>query len=348
MRRGAGGDHGTESMQRDLYEVLGVAPKATEAQIKSAYRKLARKHHPDVNRGDKQAEERFKEISQAYHVLGDAKKRARYDQLRQMGPGGFRRGGAGAPFDFAGGDEGSPFGAAGFEEIFRDIFGEDVGFGRPGARGARRGPRAMRGEDFDTPIDLTFEEAVLGAQKSIAPAVPIACERCGDNPLARRGCAACGGRGVTERREALRVRVPPGVENGQRIRVPGKGGPGRGGGRPGDLYLVARVAPHRFFRRSGRDVVLEIPITVAEAVLGARVEVPTLTGSVTMTIPPGTPGGQKFRLGGKGVPASKDRPAGDEIAIVQVSVPRQVDERSKELIREFDRLNPEDPRRTIR
>ncbi len=331
-------------MQRDLYEVLGVPPTASEAEIKSTYRKLARKHHPDVNKGDKQAEDRFKEISQAYNVLGDAKKRGKYDQLRQMGPEGFRRGGPGAPFDFTWGDEGSPFGAAGFEEVFRDIFGDEAGYGRPGARAAR----AMRGDDFDTTIDLMFEEALLGAQKSMALAVPIACERCGDNPAARRGCPACGGRGVTERRETIRVRIPPGVENEQRIRVPGKGGPGRGGGRPGDLYLVTRVAPHRFFRRSGRDVILEVPITIAEAVLGAKADVPTLTGTATMTIPAGTPSGQKFRLGGKGAPASKGRPAGDQIVIVQVSVPKHVDEGSKELIREFARLNPEDPRKSMK
>ncbi len=334
-------------MQRDLYEVLGVAPTATEAEIKSAYRRLARKHHPDVNKGDKQAEDRFKEISQAYNVLGEAKKRAKYDQLRQMGPEGFRRGAPGAPFDFTWGDEGAPFGAAGFEEIFRDLFGEEAGSARPGARGAR-GPRSRRGDDFDTTIELTFEEALLGTQKQLSLAVPIACERCRDAPSLRPGCTVCGGRGYTEKHETIRVRIPPGVESGQRIRVPGKGGPGHGGGRPGDLYLVPRVAPHRFFRRTDRDVSVEVPITFAEAVLGAKVEVPTLTGTATMTIPPGTPSGRKFRLAGKGVPAVRDRPAGDEIVIVQVSVPEDVDERSNELIREFARFNPEDPRKALK
>lgn len=334
-------------MQRDLYEVLGTSPTASEADIKRAYRKLARKYHPDVNKEDKQAEERFKEISQAYHVLGDAKKRAKYDQLRQMGPEGFRRGAPGVPFDFAGADEGSPFGAAGFEEIFRDLFGGDQRSGRAGGRGAR-GPRPMRGDDFDTSIDLTFEEAVLGAQKSLSLGVPVACERCGGNPPAQQGCPVCAGRGFTERRESIRVRIPPGVEHESRIRVPGKGGPGRGGSRPGDLYLVPRVAPHRFFRRSGRDVVVEVPITIAEAVLGAQAEIPTLSGTAVMTVPPGTAGGQKFRLAGKGVPASKGRPAGDQIVIVEVSVPKNVDERSKELIREFALLHPEDPRKSLK
>jgi len=331
-------------MPRDLYEVLGVPPTASDAEIKSAYRKLARKYHPDVNKGDKKAEDRFKEISQAYNVLGDSKKRAKYDQLRQMGPEGFRRGGPGTGFDFAWGGEGSPFGAAGFEEIFRDIFGKDAGFGRPGARG----PRGMRGDDFDTTIALTFEEAALGAQKSLTLAVPVVCDRCGENPAARLKCRACGGRGVTERRDTIRVRIPAGVENEQRIRVPGKGGPGRGGGRPGDLYLVPRVAPHRFFRRSGRDILVEVPITIEEALLGAKVEVPTLTGAATMTVPPGTSSGQKFRLAGKGIPASRGNPAGDEIVLVQVSVPKQADERSKELIREFARRNPGDPRAALK
>jgi molecular chaperone DnaJ len=335
------------SMQRDLYEVLGVSPTAKDAEIKTAYRKLARKHHPDVNPGDKKSEERFKEINQAYNVLGDPKKRARYDQLRQMGERGFHRAGQSADFfdDFrfeTGGRSGADLG-----DIFREVFGGDL-FGTP--RGARHrgrtGPFPARGGDVDAEIALTFEEAALGTEKALALDLPRPCDRCHGSGRAGGGkvCTACHGRGVREERETVRVRIPPGAESGRRIRVAGKGVPGEGGAPGGDLYLVPRVAPHRFFRREGRDLLLEVPVSVGEAALGAKVEIPTLTGTATMSIPAGTQGGQKFRLAGKGIPAGGGRSAGDLLVTVQVSVPRAADERSRELLRELEARNPLNPR----
>jgi DnaJ-class molecular chaperone len=327
-------------MRRDLYEVLGVAPTATNGQIKAAYRKLARKLHPDVNPDDKKAEETFKEVSEAYQVLSDEKKRAQYDQLRRMGMHGAPRGGGRQAFDFGSFHSGGGT----IEDLLSEVFGREFGGlgGRP-----RRGPaRGIRGEDHETPIDLSFEEAVLGAEKSFEIRLPRACGSCGGQGASSRGirCATCGGRGTKESAEKIRVRIPAGVENGERIRVPGKGGAGLGGGSPGSLYLLPRVAGSPIYEREGRDIVLDLPVTLAEVLLGAKVQVPTLRGQVTMTIPPGSQGGQKFRLAGKGVPAVKGRAAGDQIVKLRVSVPSHLDERSRELIREFDRLNPEDPR----
>jgi len=328
-------------MRKDLYEILGVKPAASDAEIKSAYRKLARKHHPDVNPGDRKAEEKFKEISEAYSVLGDKEKRAQYDQFTRMRAEGFPGGSGG--FDFSAFESGD----AGIEEILSEIFGSGR-FGRPGASTPNwfGGARSMRGQDYETRIDLTFEEAVLGSQKSLSIVVPKSCPTCNGSGQAasKRACGTCGGRGLVEAAETVRVRIPPGVEEGRRIRVPGKGGAGRGGGPAGALYLLPRVAPHRIFRREGRDIVMELALSFPEAALGAKVQVPTLTGPVTMTIPAGCQGGQKFRLAGKGVPASSRKGAGDQIVIVRISVPRSLDDRSREIIEELARLHPAGPR----
>ncbi|MDP3936643.1 MAG: DnaJ C-terminal domain-containing protein [Deltaproteobacteria bacterium] len=325
-------------MRKDLYEVLGVKPAASSSEIKGAYRKLARKYHPDVNADDKKAEDKFKEISEAYSVLGDKEKRAEYDQFTRMRAEGFP-GGVGAGFDFSAFEAGD----AGIEEILSELFGSGR-FGRPGAgsEGGRGGVRAARGQDFETRIDLTFEEAVLGAQKSLDIVVPKGCVACNGSGRAagKRACGICGGRGLTDNAETVRVRIPPGVEDRRRIRVPGKGGAGRGGGPAGALYLLPRVAPHRVFRREGRDIVMELPLSFPEAALGAKVAVPTLTGPVTMTIPSGTQGGQKLRLAGKGVPASSRKGAGDQIVVIRISIPRSLDTRSREIIEELARLQP--------
>jgi DnaJ-class molecular chaperone len=330
-------------MRRDLYEVLGIAPTAADGEIKAAYRKLARKLHPDVNPGDKKAEETFKGITEAYQVLSDKKKRAQYDQLRQMGIHRGPRGGGRGGFDFSAFHSGE----GGIEDLLSELFGREFGGfgGRPGG-----GPRGgMRGEDYETAIDLSFKEAVLGAEKSLDIVVPRSCPGCRGLGASSRGtrCAACGGRGTKASSEKVRVRIPPGVENGQRIRVPGKGGAGRAGGPPGSLYLLPRVASSRIFTREGRDVVLDLPVTLAEALLGAKVQVPTLTGQVTMSIPAGSQGGQKFKLAGKGVPATGRRGAGNQIVQLRVSMPRRLDARSRELIREFDERNPDDPRESL-
>ena len=326
-------------MREDLYKVLGIKPTAGKAEIKSAYRKLARKYHPDVNPDDLSAEEQFKKVGEAYNILGDKQKRDQYDQYNRMKAEGFS--GAGAGFDFSRFDTGD----AAIEDILAQIFGSGAfGKSRSGTHAWSGRQQAVRGQDYETPIDLTFEEAVLGTEKALNIAVPATCRLCnGRGGIAGGGaCAACGGRGLKETAETIRVRIPPGVKQGRRIRVPGKGGAGRGGGPPGALYLHPRVAPHRIFRREGRDLVMDLPLSFPEAALGARVEVPTLTGPVTMTIPPGTQGGRKFRLAGKGVPASPRKGTGDQIAIVRIKVPENLDARSREIIEDLSKCVPAD------
>lgn len=327
-------------MRQNLYQTLGIKPTAGKAEIKSAYRKLARKYHPDVNPGDRSAEEQFKQVGEAYNILGDKKKRAQYDQYNRMKADGFS--GAGPGFDFSRFEAGD----AAIEDILAQIFGSGAfGKSRSGTHAWSARQQAAPGQDYETPIELTFEEAVLGTQKALNIAVPGACRRCNGRGVIAGGgaCAACGGRGLKETAETIRVRIPPGVKQGRRIRVPGKGGAGRGGGPPGALYLLPRVAPHRIFRREGRDIVMDLPLSFPEAALGARVEVPTLTGSVTMTIPPGTQGGRKFRLAGKGVPASSRKGTGDQIAIVRITVPENLDARSRKIIEELAKRVPAEP-----
>jgi curved DNA-binding protein len=291
-------------MPETLYDTLGVVRDADADAIKKAYRKLAKKFHPDANPGDKKAEERFKEISRAYDTLSDAEKRRAYDEFGDIAlQAGFDanaarraqadfgqafRGTHGSDFDFGGGD---------MDDLLGRMFG--------GARGRGGFGRQMRGADVEAELELEFLEAVQGGEKKLTLSLSSA-----------RGGASS---------ETVTVRIPPGVADGGRIRLAGKGGASPGGGPRGDLYCTIRVRPHAVFRREGRDVLLDVPISVAEAIRGAQIEVPTLDGRATVAIPPGTDSGRKLRLRAKGVRDPGGGPRGDLYVVVQIKVPRGLD-----------------------
>jgi DnaJ-class molecular chaperone len=321
--------------KRDLYAVLGVARDADADTLRKAYRKLARRHHPDVNPGDKAAEERFKEVSEAYDVLSDPVKRRNYDEFGEISlQGGFdaeqarrAREAFGARF---GGEPGQ--GAGGFEfrsgEPFE--FGDlDDLLGRFGFGGRAQGGRAsgLRGSDLEATLELDFLEAAKGGEKRLS--LQLAGE---DGRL---------------RTQTLTVRIPPGVSDGGRIRLRGRGAPGRGGGAAGDLWATVRVRPHPVFRREGRDVTVDVPVTIVEAVRGAKIEVPTLEGRATVTVPPGTDSGQKLRLRGKGIPDPKGGAAGDLYVVIQVRVPKQLDADAAAALDALAKAGPENPRKEL-
>jgi DnaJ-class molecular chaperone len=288
--------------KKDYYEILGVGKTAPAKDIKAAYRRLARKYHPDVNKGDKRAEDRFKEVAEAFAVLSDKEKRAKYDRggHEAFGPG----------FDpFAGFDAGQfEFGFGDISNIF-----EMFGIGGMGGRRAGARPRPARGSDVRLEMRVPFETAVLGGEIEFV---------------------------VPHTSEKVKVRLPAGIDDGATLRLAGKGGSVHPGVAPGDAYLTVRVAPHAVFRREGRDLYCDKPIGIARAALGGRVEVATLDGPATIEIPAGTRSGQKLRLKGRGVPASAGKPAGNLYAVVQITPPKSLDARSRELLEEFERLNP--------
>ena len=302
---------------KDYYQILNVGRNADEKEIKRAYRRLARKHHPDVNPGDKQAEEKFKEVSEAYEVLSDPKRRAQYDKFGHLGPGWERMAEAGA-----GGRPGPGRGQAppdfdlggGFADLFETLLG---GTGGRAAAGARM---RARGEDLEYPVEVSLEEAYAGTARSLSLTLPD---------------------GTTRR---LEVKIPPGVGDGSRIRMAGQGGPGFGGGPSGDLYLVTRVRPHPVYERRRDDLYVEVPVTVPEAALGAEIRVPTLQGPVTMTVPPGSSSGTLLRLGGMGMPRLRGGGAGDEYVRLKVTVPRNLSAQERTLIEQLQTLRPETPR----
>src|SRR5579863_990071 len=376
------------STKQDYYELLGVGRKATLKEIRQAYRKAARKYHPDLNPGDKSAEEKFKQIQEAYENLSDPKKRQMYDQFGFAGPnvqGGYAGagpGGAGAPpqdvqFDFGGFD----FGGAGGTS-FRDLFSQ-VFRGANAAQAYEEGP----GSDLEYQIDIPFNEAMRGAVKKItitrlepctechgtgaAPGTgqqvcptcggsgqvtqvsgrmrfQIACSRCGGTGRLHTVCRTCGGEGRVRRADTIDFRIPPGAQTGSRFRVPGRGNAGTRGGPPGDLYIITRVEPHPFFERRGDDLYTVVPVTVAEAALGAKIEVPTIDGRAQVRIPPGTNSGKVLRLREKGAPSVRRHgKRGDQLVEVRVVVPRPEDEHVKQLLRDLAKHDREDPRREI-
>lgn len=294
---------------KDYYDILGVKKEASDDAIKKAYRGLAKKYHPDLHPGNKAMEAKFKEINEAYAILGDPKKRSDYDLT---GTATFEPGMGWPPG--AGGTHYEDFdaGPGGFEDIFGDIFG---------SRNRRRG--AQRGEDIEYNVELDFMQAVKGTDVRLT--------------VARRDGS-----------ELMTIKVPPGVNVGSRVRAAGKGNTGWEGGPNGDLYLIIKtIRPHQLFRREGSDVYLDLPVTIKEAVLGAEIKVPVIDGFTTIKIPPGTHSGQRLRIKGKGVFGLREQERGDQYVIVAIAVPKKIDEDSKRLIERFDELNPHDPRRTL-
>jgi molecular chaperone DnaJ len=371
------GDVRREWFDKDYYKVLGVPKNATAGEIKKAYRKLAQQHHPDANPGNAAAEERFKEISAAHDVLGDEDKRKQYDQVRDMASSGFGSGGPSGGFPGGGRVRFEDLGGFGdLGDLFGGLFG--------GARGAARG-RAARGNDLESEVTVNFDEAMAGTTVPLRISGPAPCETCGGSGAApgtspvtcsqcggagqvavnqgpfqmsqtcprchgsgrivETPCPACGGSGSQRRTRSLQVRVPAGVQDGARIRLTGRGEPGPAGGQPGDLFVRVRVRPHPFFGRKGHDLTLDLPITYAEAALGANVQVPTLNGPVTMKVPAGTPTGKTFRLKAKGAP--KRGGHGDLLVTAHVEVPQKLSKPEKELLKQLSEVEKDSPRRRL-
>ena len=293
---------------QDPYTELGVSRTADTAAIKKAYRSLAQKYHPDRNEGDAQSEEKFKRVSAAYAVLSDEERKKQYDEFGEIAldpnfdPENFR----GSSGGFQGGHFSQDFGGAqGFGNIFEDLFG-----------GRSQAPRARRGADLETSLALDFEEAALGTEKRVDL----------DRPQPAGG----------SQRETLNVRIPPGADDGARIRLAGKGAPGSHGGPNGDLFARLRVRPHAFLKRSDRDLAMDLPISIIEAIEGAKIDIPTLHGTVSLRVPPASDGGTRLRLRGKGVAAGAGKPAGDLYVTLRIRVPKEIDpdqlERLKEVL----------------
>ncbi len=367
-----------EWLEKDFYKVLGVSDKATDKEITRAYRKLAKQYHPDANPG---AEDRFKEVSTAYDVLGDPAKRREYDELRRYGPvgGGFPGGAQGGGFNG---------GRVGFDDLGDLLGGLFGGSGRGGAQRAQHGRAgARRGDDLEAVLHLSFGDAIEGVTTTVnvtsdascstcggtgsAPGTsPVICSRCGgrgvlaedqglfsfSSPCRECGgtgmrvetpCRTCRGAGIERRPRQVKVRIPPGVEDGQRIRVKGRGGAGHNGGPAGDLFVVVQVEPHKLFGRRGKNLTLRLPVTYPEAVLGATVKVPTLDEPVSLRIPPGTPSGKTLRVRGRGVPVGNG--AGDLLVTVEIVVPKQLSDEQREAVEALASAIPPDasPRRHL-
>ncbi|MEM8951742.1 MAG: molecular chaperone DnaJ [Pseudomonadota bacterium] len=349
--------------KQDYYETLGVGRQASASEIKSAFRKAAMKHHPDRNPGDKEAEQRFKELNEAYEILKDDQKRAAYDQFGhaafQNGGGGGGRPGAGGQFDFGS-----------FADVFDDLFGDFMG----GSRG--RGSQS-RGSDLRYNLEISLEEAFEGKQAQLKVPTTVRCDACdgtgskeGSAPTvcstcrgsgrvrAQQGfftvertcptcggsgrvitdpCEVCNGQGRVHREKNLSVKIPPGVEDGTRIRLTGEGEAGMRGGTPGDLYIFVSVAPHRMFQRDGANIQCRVPIPLSTAALGGQIEVPTIDGNRTrLQVPEGTQTGHRFRLRGKGMTELNSKARGDMFAELVVETPVNLTKRQKELLREFE------------
>lgn len=340
---------------RDYYEILGVKKGATDDEIKKAYRRLARKHHPDVNKGDKEAENRFKEISEAYAVLSDKEKREQYDHLGREGfkfNGGnpFAGGpfGGGGPFpgfdfdfsSFTGGGRGKKGGArpTDFRDIFSDLFA-----------GAGRAAGPARGNDVEARATLEFGDAVRGTTLQLTVQSQGECANCrGLGNVKNQVCNRCGGSGLAPTSQTVKVKLPEGVSDGQTVRLAGKGGAGNRGAPPGDLLIHVTVRPHPFYERRGDDIHIELPITLAEAVRGGEIEVPTIHGPVRARIPAGTQSGQTFRISGKGVKHSRGTGHGDHYYRVMIHVPGQLSDAAKKKLDEIENAYGENPRAKLK
>lgn len=361
--------------KRDYYEVLGVQKNATADELKKAYRKLALKYHPDRNKGNAEAEEKFKEINEAYSVLSDETKRSQYDQL---GPDAFEQaqqgGGAGGnPFGGFGGFSGS-----GMDDIFDMFFG---GQGGRGGRASNAGPR--RGADLRFDLEISFEEAAFGVEKEINLYRDETCDHChgtgaepgskietcpechgsgyvrftqntmfgqmvnerpcskchGEGKIVSEPCKECRGKGTKKKNKHLKVKVPAGVDNGSRLRVASEGEAGTKGGSSGDLYVYLYVKQHKFFDRDGTTIICEVPINIVQATLGAEVKIPTLDGQVTMKVPEGTQPGKVMRLKGKGIPSLRGGMRGDQLVRIKVVVPTKLNDKQKDALRAFEAIS---------
>lgn len=368
--------------KRDYYEVLGVSKTATQDELKKAYRKLARKYHPDLNKDNPEAAEKFKECNEAYSVLSDEQKRAQYDQF---GPEAFENGGMGGGPGAGGFGGFGGFGGSGMEDIFDMFFG---GQGR-GGRSNNAGPQ--RGADLRYDMEITFEEAAFGVEKEISLKRAERCEHChgegaepgskvetcpechgsgyirftqntmfgqmvnerpcsrchGEGKIISNPCKECGGSGTVKKTKKLKVKIPAGVDNGSRLRVGGEGEAGLKGGPSGDLYVYLYVKPHKFFERDGTTVLCEVPINIVQATLGAEIKVPTLDGQVTMKVPEGTQPGKVMRLKGKGIPSLRGGGRGDQLVRMKVVVPTKLTDKQKDALQKFadiskDNINPEE------
>jgi molecular chaperone DnaJ len=382
------------SPKHDYYQTLGVARDAGQEEIRKSYRKLARKHHPDLNPGDKSSENRFKDVQEAYDVLGDEEKRKMYDQVGYYSENGMPPPGA-APngrtqqppnmdfggFDFsdfarqtAGQQQSTQDRTGSFKDIFSQFF-----------KGGGEDEQPEKGADLEYAFSIDFWQAIRGTQAKIeitrhevcstchgsgqggdasvacpqcsgtgqvtqmagAMKFSLTCPRCNGKGRLRNACPTCHGDGRIAHKETVEVRIPAGAQNGSRLRVPGKGNAGTLGAPAGDLYITTRVEPHPFFRREGDNIDIKVPVTVTEASLGAKIEVPTIDGRTLLKVPPGTTNGQKFRLRERGVFNSRKNARGDQIVEVSLQAPKANDERTREILRELAQLHPEDPREEL-
>lgn len=383
--------------KKDYYETLGVKKDAKADEIKKSYRKLARKFHPDVNPNDKTAEEKFKEVQEAYDVLSDEKKRKVFDRFGYYADnldvnspyGAGASGGAGGAggasnFDFSGFNfEQGGSGGSSFRDIFSDLFG---GGGAKQREPEPPRPMPKKGKDIEMPLALSFEESFTGLMTNITVNRSEQCSRCqgagdtggpvvvcptckGAGQVQRSGgrlqfsqtcpdcegtgkrrqpCSLCNGKGVTPKTEQVKIRIPAGVDTGSRVRIPKKGQGGRLGAPPGDLFILTNVGKHRYFTRKGDNIYVTVPITVSEAALGAKIEVPTVEGKAQLKIPAGTESGQKFRLRERGFPSLRNpNLRGDQFVEVKITLPRVISEETKEILRQFEKANPENPRKAM-
>ena len=360
----------------DFYVILGVERGATLSDVKRAYKRLARKFHPDINPGDRMAAAQFRQIAEAYETLSDVERRTRYDRTGSLADAAGRSTFGFDGFDFTVSVNGQD--APTFGDLFADVLHQRE------ARRAQGTPE--RGVDLHQSVSLEFEEAIRGGQRTVTVTrqeycptcrgigqlhvTPAACAHChgsgavksarghmvfskpclhcgGTGQQRQTPCAACGGDQVQMRTESLAINVPPGLADGARIRVPGKGHVGRNGGETGDLYINVAVQPHPLFERDGDDLHVKVPVAVHEAALGAKIDVPSLDGLARVRVPPGTQSGQRFRVRGRGAPSPRDGRRGDLVVEVHLVLPRLLDERSKELLREFGRINGEDVRQAL-